>query len=84
MEKPPESTVFVMLLTENTLSKPRHVWEQTCDQLSDDIQTLRRQQLNMPTLEKIEEELQRRGSTLKNYPEMPFPELTNKEDAGNV
>ena len=35
-------------------------------------------------LEKIEEELQRRGSTLKNYPEMPFPDLTNKEDAGNV
>lgn len=43
-------TVFVMLLTENTLSKPRHVWEQTCDELSDDIQTLRRHELNMPSM----------------------------------
>lgn len=48
-----------------------------------DLVMQRERILNL-ALEKIEEELQRRGSTLKKYPEMPFPDLTNKEDAGNV
>ena len=41
--------VFVMLITENALSDPAHVWEQTCDELSEDIENVRRREINMPS-----------------------------------
>ena len=41
--------LFVMLITENALSDPAHVWEQTCDELSEDIENLRRRELNIPS-----------------------------------
>nr|GEY95170.1 hypothetical protein [Tanacetum cinerariifolium] len=76
--------LFVMLITENTLLKPAHVWEQTYNELSDDIESLRRRELNMPTLVKIDQQLKSRGSSLKDIQGMPLADYRNKEDWSNV
>ncbi|GJV95240.1 putative PIF1 DNA helicase/replication protein A1-like protein [Tanacetum coccineum] len=77
-------TLFVMLITENALSRPAHVWEQTCNELSEDIESLRRRELNMPTLVKIDQQLKSRGRSLKDIQGMPQAGYKNREDWSNV
>ncbi|GJZ27520.1 putative PIF1 DNA helicase/replication protein A1-like protein [Tanacetum coccineum] len=77
-------TLFVMLITENALSRPAHVWEQTCNELSEDIESLRRRELNMPTLVKIDQQLKSRGRSLKDIQGMPQADYKNREDWSNV
>ncbi|GKE62024.1 ATP-dependent DNA helicase PIF1-like protein [Tanacetum coccineum] len=88
--------LFVMLITENALSRPAHVWEQTCNELSDDIESLRRRELNMPNLVldrdtilnlalvKIDQQLMSRGRSLKEIQGMPLADYKNKEVWSNV
>ncbi|XP_071697769.1 uncharacterized protein [Rutidosis leptorrhynchoides] len=78
--------LFVSLITSDSIACPDRVWKETCDLLSDDLkhevpEKLRtndvdklRKVLHNLALAKIEIELNRSGSTLKNIPNMPFPD----------
>nr|GEV56532.1 putative UDP-N-acetylglucosamine--peptide N-acetylglucosaminyltransferase SEC [Tanacetum cinerariifolium] len=81
---------------ENALSRPTNVWEQTCNELSDDIESLRRRELNMQylvldrdtilniALVKIDQQLKSKGRSLKDIQGMPQADYKNKEDWSNV
>nr|XP_043624130.1 uncharacterized protein LOC122595729 [Erigeron canadensis] len=76
---------LVMLLVSNSVTRPDFLWNQTKDLLSADILFNQRRLLNCPGLVLPEAELQliclaeieqlllSNGSTLKNFPEMPYP-----------
>ncbi|GKE17466.1 ATP-dependent DNA helicase RRM3-like protein, partial [Tanacetum coccineum] len=78
--------LFVTLLSQKELTTPLTVWLQTWHLLAQDVQYKRRQVLNIPDLiisddEKknvcllyMEELLRSRGCSLRNWPEMPYPD----------
>ncbi|XP_071695262.1 uncharacterized protein [Rutidosis leptorrhynchoides] len=78
--------LFVSLITSDSIACPDRVWKETCDLLSDDLkhevpERLRTNDVDKLTnvlhnlaLAKIEIELNRSGATLKNIPNMPFPD----------
>ncbi|XP_071704334.1 uncharacterized protein [Rutidosis leptorrhynchoides] len=78
--------LFVSLITSDSIASPDRVWKETCDLLSDDLkhevpERLRTNDVDKLTnvlhnlaLAKIEIELNRSGATLKNIPNMPFPD----------
>ncbi|XP_071727994.1 uncharacterized protein [Rutidosis leptorrhynchoides] len=78
-------SLFVSLITSDSVSCPDRVWHETCDLLSDDLkhecpehfrsndpETLRKVLHNI-ALAKIERQLNSCGQSLKNIPKMPFP-----------
>ncbi|XP_074282420.1 uncharacterized protein LOC141606935 [Silene latifolia] len=78
--------LFATLLLANSLVKPELVWEETWPLLSDDILYRRRrelrnldlqlsdEQLKNYALSEIEALLQRNGSSLRKFDNMPFPD----------
>ncbi|GJY34350.1 hypothetical protein Tco_0418819 [Tanacetum coccineum] len=78
--------LFVTLLSQKELTMPLSVWLQTWHLLAEDVQFKRRQILKRPDLvvsdeEKknvalfyIEELMRSRGTTLRRWPEMPYPD----------
>ncbi|XP_071714220.1 uncharacterized protein [Rutidosis leptorrhynchoides] len=79
-------SLFVSLITSDSVSCPERVWHETCDLLSDDLkhecpEQLRsndpktfRKVLHNIALAKIERQLNSFGQSLKNIPKMPFPD----------
>ncbi|XP_071704144.1 uncharacterized protein [Rutidosis leptorrhynchoides] len=78
--------LFVSLITSDSISCPERVWKETCDLLSDDLkhecpdrlrsndpETMKHVLHNI-ALARIEKQLNRSGSSLKNIPNMPFPD----------
>nr|XP_043633374.1 uncharacterized protein LOC122604555 [Erigeron canadensis] len=80
-------SLFVMLITSDSLSRPEYVWDKTYDNLTEDILAIRRKELNEPDLEldqeaikhialaKIENMLLASGMSLKDIPNMPCPDF---------
>nr|XP_043639442.1 uncharacterized protein LOC122610526 [Erigeron canadensis] len=78
-------TFFVQLLLSSSVSSPNELWSKTYQLLCKDIQHRQRILLNCPGLQLQEEDLKNlclsyieelllsNGSTLRNFPEMPFP-----------
>ncbi|XP_071699545.1 uncharacterized protein [Rutidosis leptorrhynchoides] len=87
---------FVSLITSNSLSFPDHVWKETCELLSDDLtcQCPERLKSNDPetfkrvlhniALARIEKELNSAGYSLRNIPNMPFPNFEFIETSCNM
>nr|XP_043612651.1 ATP-dependent DNA helicase PIF1-like [Erigeron canadensis] len=75
---------------DNSLSRPEYVWEQTYDKLTNDILHIRRKEINEPeaikhiALAKIEKMLLANGMSLKDIPNMPFPDFRYIEVACNM
>ncbi|XP_074293619.1 uncharacterized protein LOC141620717 [Silene latifolia] len=79
--------LFATLLLTNSLVKPELVWEKTWKLLSDDILHRRQTELRNPDLQltdeqlqtyalsEIESWLQRNGSTLRKFDNMPYPDV---------
>ncbi|XP_071718818.1 uncharacterized protein [Rutidosis leptorrhynchoides] len=78
---------FVSLITTDSITFPDRVWKETCDLLSDDLarevperlksndpETFRRVLHNI-ALSRIEKDLNSAGYSLRNIPNMPFPDL---------
>ncbi|XP_071740565.1 uncharacterized protein [Rutidosis leptorrhynchoides] len=88
--------LFVSLITSDSISCPERVWQQTCDLLSDDLthevhERLRSKDpdalkhvLHNLALARIEKQLNRSGSTLKNIPNMPFPDYEFIQQSCNM
>ncbi|XP_071714697.1 uncharacterized protein [Rutidosis leptorrhynchoides] len=80
----------------DSISCPERVWQQTCDLLSDDLthevpERLRSKDpdalkhvLHNHALARIEKQLNRSGSTLKNIPNMPFPDYEFIQQSCNM
>ncbi|GJW28877.1 hypothetical protein Tco_0045752 [Tanacetum coccineum] len=60
--------LFVTLLLQKELTTPLTIWLQTWHLLAQDVQYKRRQILKIPEL------MRSRGSTLRQWPEMPYPD----------
>ncbi|XP_074301448.1 uncharacterized protein LOC141632834 [Silene latifolia] len=76
--------LFATLLLTNSLVKPELVWEETWKLLSDDILYRRRTELHLQltddqlqtyALSEIESWLQRNGSSLRKFDNMPYPDV---------
>ncbi|XP_071726239.1 uncharacterized protein [Rutidosis leptorrhynchoides] len=88
--------LFVSLITSDSISCPERVWQQTCDLLSDDLthEVPERLRSNDPdtlkhvlhnlALARIEKQLNRSGSTLKNITNMPFPDYEFIQQSCNM
>nr|XP_043611794.1 uncharacterized protein LOC122583457 [Erigeron canadensis] len=89
-------SIFVMLIMSDSLSRPEHVWEETWEILSEDINYIRRKETGIPDLNlstqarknhalaKIEQLLVANGSSLKNIPNMPFPDYIVIQESCNM
>ncbi|XP_071725808.1 uncharacterized protein [Rutidosis leptorrhynchoides] len=89
-------SLFVSLITSDSISCPDRVWKETCNLLSDDLNHECPEQLrsNDPeilkkvlhniALAKIERQLNSCGSTLRNIPNMPFPDYEFIQQSCNM
>ncbi|XP_076934793.1 uncharacterized protein LOC143601209 [Bidens hawaiensis] len=87
--------LFATMLSTDSLSRPEHVWINTCKWLSDDILYNQRRLLKSPelsltedqiknlTLFEIEKILLRNNSSLRKYQTMPFPDAEYISIASN-
>ncbi|XP_016177755.1 uncharacterized protein LOC107620044 [Arachis ipaensis] len=76
--------LFVIILTSNNISRPKHVWDRCWHELSDDILYRQRAVMNMRELTMSDDEIKQLclmdidkilhsyGETLKDYPPMPL------------
>ncbi|XP_071714847.1 uncharacterized protein [Rutidosis leptorrhynchoides] len=87
---------FVSLITTDSITFPDRVWKETCDLLSDDLarevperlksndpETFRRVLHNI-SLSRIEKDLNSAGYSLRNIPNMPFPDLEFVQSSLNM
>nr|XP_043614440.1 uncharacterized protein LOC122586518 [Erigeron canadensis] len=77
-------TFFVQLLLSTSVARPDVLWKKTCKVLSEDMLHMQRRILNCPGLQLQEEDIHNlclsyieqlllnNGSTLRNFPDMPF------------
>ncbi|CAH1438891.1 unnamed protein product [Lactuca virosa] len=87
--------LFATLLMCNSMSKPEVVWENTWEYLADEILYNQRRRFKSPdlslnedqlknlTLFEIEQVLLRNNSTLKNYKNMPIPDVDSVSSSNN-
>ncbi|KAL7602055.1 hypothetical protein Lser_V15G21000 [Lactuca serriola] len=87
--------LFATLFMCNSMSKPEAVWENTWEYLADGILYNQRQRLKSPdlslsedevknlTLFEIEQILLRNNSTLKNFTNMPYPNVESVSSSNN-
>ncbi|KAL7583721.1 hypothetical protein Lser_V15G43784 [Lactuca serriola] len=87
--------LFATMLLSTSLCKPKIVWENTWEYLSDGILYTQQKRLNSPglslnedqiknlTLFEIEQILLRNNSSLKNYRRMPYPDLDSVSSSNN-
>ncbi|XP_071688620.1 uncharacterized protein [Rutidosis leptorrhynchoides] len=78
-------SLFVSLITTDSITFPDRVWKETCDLLSDDLTRPERLKFNDPetfkrvlqnlALSRIEKDLNSAVYSLRNIPYMPFPNL---------
>nr|XP_043619920.1 uncharacterized protein LOC122591739 [Erigeron canadensis] len=87
-------TFFVQLLLSSSVARPDDLWNKTFEVLSEDILHTQRRILNCPgniieediknlCLSYIEQLLVNNGSTLKNFPDMPYPNTNYVESLNN-
>nr|GEW37854.1 reverse transcriptase domain-containing protein [Tanacetum cinerariifolium] len=79
--------LYVMLLTSNSITRPNHVWNQTWEYMSDDIEheqrllfknldlEIRERHRKNLCLQYIDKLLRRNGSSLSSISGMPLPDL---------
>ncbi|GJS31895.1 hypothetical protein Tco_0492515 [Tanacetum coccineum] len=79
----------------DTVSRPEHVWECTWTMLAEDMESIQRKTYDRPGLElsdeqkmnltlcAIEKLLQRNGTSLKQIPNMPYPDLSVESQSIN-
>ncbi|KAL7616464.1 hypothetical protein Lser_V15G00051 [Lactuca serriola] len=89
-------SLFVMLITSDSLSSPAHVFEETYQCLSDDVIHIREQEIGVRglklkedaifnlTLSYIEKSLLSCGLSLKQIPNMPFPNHRYIQESCNM
>ncbi|CAH1432511.1 unnamed protein product [Lactuca virosa] len=89
-------SLFVMLITSDSLSSPAHVFEETYQCLSDDVIHVREQEIGVRglklkedaifnlTLSYIEKSLLSCGLSLKQIPNMPFPDHRYIQESCNM
>uniref|UniRef100_A0A803MS91 DNA helicase Pif1-like 2B domain-containing protein n=1 Tax=Chenopodium quinoa TaxID=63459 RepID=A0A803MS91_CHEQI len=87
--------LYVTILLFCEVSEPKTLWEEHWQNLSDDIQYRQRRRLGIEGLCLAEDEIQnyslyefeqilKRGNrSLKEFPGIPFPDMTHLEDIGN-
>ncbi|CAH1412619.1 unnamed protein product [Lactuca virosa] len=87
--------LFATLLMCNSMSKPEVVWENTCEYLADEILYNQRQRFKSPDLSlnevqlknlnlfEIEQVLLRNNLSLKNYKNMPIPDVDYVSSSNN-
>ncbi|CAH1446995.1 unnamed protein product [Lactuca virosa] len=89
-------SLFVMLITSDSLSRPHHVFKETYNCLSDDVVHIREQEIGVRvlklkpkaifhlTLSYIEKSLLSCGLSLKQIPNMPLPDHKYIQDSCNM
>ncbi|KAF1884541.1 hypothetical protein Lal_00028419 [Lupinus albus] len=88
--------LFVTMFLSTSMNRPKNVWDETWQWLSDEILSTQRnisnnqglvltdEQLQNPTLLEIEKLLELNRRSLKDYPCMPYPMIVNDSEAFNI